>query len=112
MLGHLRGEQFQEVIAQRFSFIFTLLMLIFLLLLFPEFCVNMTCRGTKDGTAHLLIQINITSDIKFAKDMTMLNLRRIKTCRKGSPCDIVYLTLLKGEVFISLNFFQLLSIVY
>ncbi|KAJ7328143.1 hypothetical protein OS493_025548 [Desmophyllum pertusum] len=43
-----------------------------------EFCVNMTCKGTKDGTAHMLIQINITSG---AKDV-VLNLRRIKTCRK------------------------------
>lgn len=48
-----------------------------------EFCVNMTCRGTKDGTAHMLIQINITSDIKFVKDITVLNLRRIKTCQKA-----------------------------
>ena len=44
----------------------------------------MTCRGTKDGTAHMLIQINITSDIKFVKDITVLNLRRIKTCQKGT----------------------------
>lgn len=43
----------------------------------------MTCRGTKDGTAHMLIQINITSDIKFVKDITVLNLQRIKTCQKG-----------------------------
>lgn len=47
-----------------------------------EFCVNMTCRGTKYGTAHMLIQINITSDINSAKDITTLNLRRIKTCQK------------------------------
>lgn len=44
----------------------------------------MTCRGTKDGTAHMLIQINITSDIKFVKDITVLNLQRIKTCQKGT----------------------------
>lgn len=50
---------------------------------FLEFCVNMTCRGTKYGTAHMLIQINITSDINSAKDTTTLNLRRIKTCQKG-----------------------------
>ena len=44
----------------------------------------MRCRGTKDGTAHMLIQINITSDIEFVKDITVLNLRRIKTCEKGT----------------------------
>lgn len=49
-----------------------------------EFCVNMTCRGTKQGTAHLLIQINITSPkFKFGQKTRVLNLRRIKTCRKG-----------------------------
>lgn len=49
-----------------------------------EFCVNMTCRGTKQGTAHLLIQINITSsEFKFGQNTRVLNLRRIKTCRKG-----------------------------
>lgn len=52
-----------------------------------EFCVNMTCTGTKDGTARLLIQINITADIKFAKDITMLNLWRIKSCRKVVAVD-------------------------
>lgn len=47
-----------------------------------EFCVNMTCRGTKHGTAHLLIQINITtSDLTFSQDYKVLNMRRIKTCQ-------------------------------
>ncbi|KAL9963804.1 hypothetical protein ACROYT_G027349 [Oculina patagonica] len=43
-----------------------------------EFCVNMTCRGTKDGTAVMMIQINITSEER----QLVLNLRRIKSCRK------------------------------
>ena len=43
----------------------------------------MTCRGTKDGTAVMMIQINITSEER----QFVLNLRRIKSCRKGS-CDI------------------------
>ena len=44
-----------------------------------EFCVNMTCKGTKDGTAVMLIQINITSEER----QLALNLRRIKSCIKG-----------------------------
>lgn len=48
-----------------------------------EFCVNMTCSGTKDGTAHMLIQINITSKER----QFVLNLRRIKSCRKAAHVD-------------------------
>lgn len=48
-------------------------------LFIAEFCVNMTCKGTKDGTAHMLIQINITSEER----QFVLNLQRIKSCRKG-----------------------------
>lgn len=42
-----------------------------------EFCVNMTCKGTKSGTAQMMIQINITGERNL-----VLNLRRLKTCRK------------------------------
>ena len=38
----------------------------------------MTCKGTKSGTAQMMIQINITGERNL-----VLNLRRLKTCRKG-----------------------------
>lgn len=82
-----------------FLYFFHFLTIIFLIcFVFLEFCVNMTCRGTKYGTAHMLIQINITSDINFAKDITTLNLRRIKTCQKG----IKFLWMLHVKVFLHL----------
>lgn len=45
-----------------------------------EFCINMTCKGTKAGTAHMMIQIEFSIPTEERK--LVLNLRRIKTCRK------------------------------
>ena len=48
----------------------------------------MTCKGTKSGTAQMMIQINITGERNL-----VLNLRRLKTCRKG----IYHFLLNKGK---------------
>ncbi|XP_031567702.1 tyrosine-protein kinase RYK-like isoform X2 [Actinia tenebrosa] len=47
------------------------------------FCVKMECKGTKDGTAQ--IRINITLNEYTKNKLIPLSMRRTKTCRKVLP---------------------------